>query len=78
MSLRFILIILGVWIVYLFARRYLKNRPAKKGKQDSNSVEMVRCEHCGIHIPEPEVVTRDGRSYCCEAHAIEHQDKDQQ
>ncbi|MES9868512.1 MAG: PP0621 family protein [Sedimenticola sp.] len=73
MGLRFLLVILGVWIVYLFARRYLTGK-SDKGTKTTRPVEkMVRCEHCGTHIPESEAVSREGKNYCCPEHA----DKDQ-
>ncbi|SDM24420.1 uncharacterized protein SAMN05428957_103371 [Oryzisolibacter propanilivorax] len=29
---------------------------------------MVRCAHCGVHLPQSQALQHDGRSYCCEAH----------
>jgi uncharacterized protein len=29
---------------------------------------MVRCAHCGLHIPENEAVTMQGRYYCSKEH----------
>ncbi|WP_236651117.1 PP0621 family protein [Aquabacterium fontiphilum] len=30
---------------------------------------MVRCGHCGIHLPQNEALMgADGQRYCCEAH----------
>jgi uncharacterized protein len=29
---------------------------------------MVRCAHCGIHLPRSEAVVSRGRTYCSTAH----------
>lgn len=33
------------------------------------SVEMLACAHCGLHMPAHEMVQREGKVYCGEAHA---------
>ncbi len=38
--------------------------------------EMVRCVHCGVHLPRSESVTSQGDFFCCNEHRIEHQDSD--
>lgn len=29
---------------------------------------MVACAHCGLHLPQSDALTREGRPYCSEAH----------
>jgi len=29
---------------------------------------MVRCAHCGVHVPKDLALQHLGRSYCCVAH----------
>jgi uncharacterized protein len=31
---------------------------------------MLRCEYCGLHVPESEAVRADGHMYCCKEHQI--------
>jgi len=65
------LLILGliVWLLYRMVQRLLnKPRPVQQGRRKAVSTDMVRCAHCGIHIPENEALVRDGRHYCSEAH----------
>ncbi|MES9962857.1 MAG: PP0621 family protein [Candidatus Sedimenticola sp. 20ELBAFRAG] len=71
MGLRFLLVVLGVWIIYLFARNYLKNRAKNTKKTVRPTEQMIRCDHCGTHVPESEAVTRNGKTFCSEAHADE-------
>lgn len=36
---------------------------------------MVRCVHCGVHLPVSESLLSNGQYYCSEAHRLAHQDK---
>lgn len=38
--------------------------------------EMVRCVHCGVHLPRSESVTSQGDFFCSNEHRLEHQDQD--
>jgi uncharacterized protein len=29
---------------------------------------MVRCDYCGLHVPENEALLSDGRRYCSQEH----------
>ncbi|MFA7624448.1 MAG: PP0621 family protein [Pusillimonas sp.] len=41
---------------------------AVKGN-DGNAEAMVRCAHCGIHMPRSEAVLSDGKTWCSPEHA---------
>lgn len=44
--------------------------PSKQAPGVSNQGEsMVRCEHCGIHLPRSEAVMIGGRTWCSQEHA---------
>jgi uncharacterized protein len=61
-----ILVVLAVWLV----RRALRP-PAQKpqaGKPESGG-ELVRCAHCGVHLPRSEARMLEGGLYCSEEHA---------
>lgn len=36
--------------------------------------EMVRCAHCGVHLPRSESITSQGEFFCCNEHRLEHLD----
>jgi uncharacterized protein len=40
------------------------NRPASP----RIPLEMVRCAHCGMHLPSSEAIRIDGMNYCSPAH----------
>ncbi len=71
MGLRLILIIIAIWVVYSLIKRGMRLNADQQNRQknDTNEAEdMVRCEHCGTHLPLSEALQKDGRHYCCQEH----------
>ena len=65
-----LLIVVAVWLV----RRALHRIQQKESAQGSNPAskvpdELVRCAHCGVHLPRAEARQAAGRAYCTEEHA---------
>jgi uncharacterized protein len=57
------LVVLAVWLVRKALRAPQDRRPlAKEG-------ELVRCAHCGLHLPRAEAREAAGLLYCSEEHA---------
>ena len=47
-----------------------KNKSAAARATQSGATEnMVRCAHCGIHLPQSDAVRIDGRIWCSQEHA---------
>ncbi len=63
---RLLLIIAIVVLVYLLIRSYRKQAP----QQDKTitAEDMVRCAHCGVHLPKGESIEADGRFFCGAGH----------
>jgi uncharacterized protein len=59
-----LLVVLAVWLV----RRALR-RPDAAQKPAVESADLVRCAHCGVHLPRAESRERAGELYCSEDHA---------
>lgn len=53
--------------VYWLIRSYRRQDDAP---QQDVVEDMVRCAHCGVHLPRSESIQTAGRFYCC----IEHRD----
>ena len=52
-------------VVYLLIKSYRKNVP----QQDNPVAEdMVRCAHCGVHLPKSESILAGGNFFCCAEH----------
>jgi uncharacterized protein len=79
---------LVVWAVIfvLVAMWLLRGKGAKSGNDTRSAAgngdgdgdkrdgeAMIRCAHCGVHVPRSEaVVTSGGTSYCSETHRLQH------
>lgn len=51
--------------VYLLLKSYRKELPP----QDNTVAEdMVRCAHCGVHLPRSESILTGGNFFCCAEH----------
>ena len=62
---RLLLLIAIVIVVYLLVRSFRKNAPP----QDKPVVDdMVRCAHCGVHLPKGESIQADGLYFCSAEH----------
>jgi len=57
------LVVLAVWLV----RRALRAPQDRSPGQGQG--ELVRCAHCGVHLPRAEAREAAGTLYCSEEHA---------
>jgi len=75
------------WLIVIFAglltARLLAQQAAKKSRQQSaphapltsnghTSEALVRCTHCGIHLPRSQAVLMDEQIWCSQEHARQH------
>jgi uncharacterized protein len=58
------LVVLAVWLI----RRALRG-PQPKAKAPEQQGELVKCAHCGVHLPRAEARQTEGLLYCSEEHA---------
>jgi uncharacterized protein len=59
-----VLVVLAVWLI----RRALR-RPPQADPPVVKEGELVRCAHCGVHLPRAEARQAQGVLYCSEEHA---------
>ena len=67
MSRLFFLLVIAA-VVYLLLKSYRKGEPRQGEPED-----MVRCAHCGVHLPISESVREGGLYFCGTAHRDAHQ-----
>ena len=61
-----VLLVLAVWLV----RRALRRPTSHEiGPSKEKQGELVRCAHCGVHLPRAEARHAEGALYCSEEHA---------
>jgi len=69
--MRTLLLIIAIGIGYLIIKHLAKGKKISSRPTQSNT-KMVKCEHCGLHIPEAEAVTSAGHFFCSEEHRHLH------
>lgn len=71
---RLILFAVVVYALVWLLRRALEGHGASESRATSpraaaDAGELVRCAHCGVHLPRSESRTISGRLYCSDEHA---------
>ncbi|HZW87262.1 MAG TPA: PP0621 family protein [Gallionella sp.] len=64
MSRLLFLIVIAV-AVYVLVKSYRKNLPPE---DKSVTDDMVKCAHCGVHLPKGESLVAQGQFFCSAAH----------
>jgi uncharacterized protein len=57
-----VLVVAAVWLV----RRALRKHDAPRTLSEG---QLVRCAHCGVHLPREEARAAGGGLYCSDEHA---------
>lgn len=67
--IRLIVIGLIIWILYRMILRVL-HKPGTQRREPPRGIarDMVKCAHCGIHIPADEALCRNEICYCSPEH----------
>jgi uncharacterized protein len=75
-DMRTLLLIAAIVIVFMLVRSLLLQSKRKRSMSGGNKREslkqqgdIVRCAHCGVHIPQSEALTQIGKHYCSQEHA---------
>jgi uncharacterized protein len=68
--IRLIAIAAIFWLLYRLILTLLSKAqpPAARRPPPAGGDTMVRCAHCGLHIPRAEALIQGDRYYCCEEH----------
>ena len=71
--IRILLIALVVWLLLRMLKNWANQQVApKKAKPQIETV--VRCQHCGLHIPKQEAIQSDNKYYCSQEHLRHHKE----
>lgn len=62
----FLLVIVGIY--FLIRANKASNPRPKPPATDGAPEVMVRCAHCGVHLPHDEAIFEGERAFCCEEH----------
>jgi len=70
---RLVIIAVAVWLAIHTLRRIIQHlTPPKAASRGTTTKNMVRCAHCGLHLPEVEATSDHGLYFCCEEHRRQH------
>lgn len=64
--LRWLIVLAVAWIAFRLWRS--ATRRSVTDRKGSTTVPLVRCAHCGTHVPAHEALERGGQHYC----SLEH------
>lgn len=66
-----------VAVVYILLNSYRHRasggKSPEKAEYPPRGEDMVRCVHCGVHLPKSESILAGGKYYCSDAHLRAHQ-----
>jgi uncharacterized protein len=63
---RLLLLVFIAAVVYLLIRSY--RRKSEAAEKEAVTEDMVRCAHCGVHLPRSESIRAGDKFYCCAEH----------
>lgn len=69
--LKFLVIIAVIALAIWIFKNYGRSRPPRAAPGE----DMVRCMHCGVHLPKSESLVTRGAFFCSDAHRRLHQEK---
>ncbi|MEN8167359.1 MAG: PP0621 family protein [Pseudomonadota bacterium] len=69
MGLRYLLLGLAIWAVWLILRHLIRQQRLKNTPpQAVKSVDSVQCSHCGLHLPRSEAIQQGDDFFCNREH----------
>ena len=67
MFIKLILVLLLGWIGFSLMKRFKQNNPSVS--ENGKGQKMIACEVCDTHVPESDVIVKNGKNYCSKEHA---------
>ena len=73
MTMKYLLVLIVVWVAFMLwrngRRREVERSARPPGGTPTLPQAMVRCAHCGLHLPAADAIPgKDGKAYCSAAH----------
>jgi len=69
---KLVLIVLGLVLVYRMLKGYRRSVDRQESPPTAGNEDMVRCDHCGVHLPRSESIATRGRYFCTPEHQRLH------
>lgn len=72
--IRILLIALVAWLLLRMLKNWANKKTLSRQNDPAELETVVRCQHCGLHIPKNEALQSDNKYYCSQEHLRLHQD----
>jgi len=69
---KLLFLVLAVAIVWMVLKNHRKSALRKQRPPGAAPEDMVRCDHCGIHLPRSESHLSNEKFFCSEDHLRQH------
>lgn len=66
--IRLVIIVFIGWLLFRLFRRWQNRIPTKPPGSGEKIDTMVKCAHCGVHIPRQNAIENNEKFFCCEEH----------
>jgi uncharacterized protein len=73
---KLVLLLLVLVVVYAALYSYRKRVGRHETRTRKGDEDMVRCEHCGVHLPRSESLLASGKFYCSPEHQAQRRKVD--
>ena len=74
--MKFLLLMALFFVVWWLLRKASASRAAGRQPPARAPERMVKCAHCGVNQPVSESILTHGHYYCCNAHRLEAESRD--
>lgn len=71
--IRILIIALLVWLLLRMIKNRINRYQQRQQDKPQQINTVVRCQHCGLHIPKQEALQSDNKYYCSQEHRRLHQ-----
>tara|TARA_B100001175_G_C19230068_1_gene504816 strand:+ start:404 stop:610 length:207 start_codon:yes stop_codon:yes gene_type:complete len=65
--IKLIIVLFLAWIGYSLIKRL--NNPKTSNSSNGQGQKMIVCEVCDTHVPESDVIVKNGKNFCSKEHA---------
>ncbi len=69
---KLIFLLLLIVVAWALFKHVAKPRGGAQQRPSAAPEDMVRCVHCGVHLPRSESLTSGGKFFCSEDHLRLH------
>jgi len=70
---KLIFLVLAIVIVWVVLKNLAKARRRDQPPRPPAAEDMVRCTHCGVHLPRSESLLTQGVYFCSAEHRRQHE-----